>query len=116
MTAKNPHLEGLGQFLKARRRELNPADLGLPTRDAAIRRVAGLRREEVAESVAIRHEYYARIEQGRLAPAQPVLDAIADTLRLTPDQRTYVEGLAQQAGRSAARPQWARRSSAFWTG
>ncbi|OXM60514.1 transcriptional regulator [Amycolatopsis vastitatis] len=79
--------------------ELTPADLGLPQGDPGTRRVAGLRREEVAASVAISHDYYTRIEQGRLAPSEPALEAIAHTLRLTADQRTYVEGLAQQADR-----------------
>ncbi|MFE9826953.1 helix-turn-helix domain-containing protein [Streptomyces sp. NPDC005791] len=99
MSAKNPHLEELGQFLKARRSELNPADLGLDPGDPGSRRVSGLRREEVAALVAISQDYYARIEQGRLAPSEPVLEALADTLRLTPDQRTYAENLARQAER-----------------
>ncbi|WP_311380293.1 helix-turn-helix transcriptional regulator [Arthrobacter sp. ISL-72] len=68
---KNPHLEELGQFLKARRADLTPEDLGLTAPHAAIRRVSGLRREEVAQSVAISHDYYTRIEQGRLAPSAP---------------------------------------------
>ena len=96
---KNPHLAELGQFLKARRGDLAPDDLGLPARDAGIRRVAGLRREEVAQRVAISHDYYTRIEQGRLAPSQEVLAAIAHTLRLIPEQREYVENLARQAER-----------------
>src|SRR3954447_19931404 len=96
---KNPHLEELGQFFRARRADISPEALGLPAREAASRRVAGLRREEVADNVAISHDYYTRIEQGRLAPSEPVLQAIADALRLTPDQREYVEALAQQAGR-----------------
>ncbi|MEV6913254.1 helix-turn-helix domain-containing protein [Amycolatopsis sp. NPDC051071] len=99
MSAKNPHLEELGQFLKTRRSELNPADLGLPPGDPGSRRVSGLRREEVAARVAISQDYYARIEQGRLAPSEPVLEAIADALRLTPDQRSYAENLARQAER-----------------
>lgn len=100
MAQKNPHPAELGQFLRARRGELTPDDLGLPTRDAAPRRVAGLRREEVAESVAISHDYYTRIKQGRLALSEPVLEAIAQCLRLTADQREYVEILARRAERS----------------
>lgn len=99
MSAKNPHLVELGAFLRARRADLTPDALGLPPREDAVRRVAGLRREEVAGAVAISHDYYTRIEQGRLAPSEPVLQAIADVLRLPPDQRDYVEGLARQAGR-----------------
>ncbi|MFF9819463.1 helix-turn-helix domain-containing protein [Streptomyces sp. NPDC014006] len=99
MNAKNPHLEELGQFLKARRSELNPADLGLDPGEPGSRRVSGLRREEVAARVAISQDYYARIEQGRLAPSEPVLEALADVLRLTPDERAYAERLARQAER-----------------
>jgi len=96
MTAKNPHLEELGKFLMARRSELSPADLGLPGGEPGTRRVSGLRREEVAAHTAISHDYYTRIEQGRIAPSDAVLEALAATLRLTPDQRAYAEGLAQQ--------------------
>lgn len=99
---KNPHLEELGAFLKARRGDLDPTDLGLPPGEPGSRRVSGLRREEVAAAVAISHDYYTRIEQGRLAPSEPVLDAIARVLRLNPDQRAYAEGLAQQADRRTA--------------
>jgi DNA-directed RNA polymerase specialized sigma24 family protein len=53
VSRKSPHLQELGQFLKARRSELTPTDLGLPTPDPRTRRVAGLRREEVAAAVAI---------------------------------------------------------------
>lgn len=104
MTEKNPHLEELGQFLKARRSELNPSDLGLHPGEPGSRRVSGLRREEVAAAVAISHDYYTRIEQGRLAPSEPVLDAIASVLRLTPDERTYAEALARQADRRGPAP------------
>lgn len=97
---KNPHLEELGLFLRARRGDLTRDDLGLPPlRDAAPRRVSGLRREEVAQAVAISHDYYTRIEQGRLAPSEPVLEAIAHTLRLTATEKEYAEGLARHADR-----------------
>jgi transcriptional regulator with XRE-family HTH domain len=99
VSAKNPHLEELGQFLKARRSELSPTALGLPPGDPGTRRVSGLRRQEVAAQAAISHDYYSRIEQGRLAPSPPVLDALAHTLRLTPVERAYVEGLARQGDR-----------------
>lgn len=59
---------------------------------------------EVAQLVAISHDYYTRIEQGRPAPSEPVLAAIVQVLRLTPDERLYVEGLARQAGQRAAPP------------
>jgi transcriptional regulator with XRE-family HTH domain len=97
VSTKNPHLEELGQFLRARRGELDPTVLGLPAPEPGTRRVPGLRRVEVAAHAAISQDYYNRIEQGRLAPSTPVLDALADTLALTPVQRTYLEGLARRA-------------------
>ncbi|MFD8245665.1 helix-turn-helix domain-containing protein [Nocardia sp. NPDC059691] len=101
MTEKAPHLRELGGFLKARRGELTPDDVGLSVHSATPRRVSGLRREEVAELVAISHDYYTRIEQGRLAPSEPVLDALVRALRLNPDQREYVESLARRSERRA---------------
>ena len=46
------------------------------------RRVAGLRREEVAAAVAS-HDSYTRIEHGALAPPKPVLTAMASPSRPT---------------------------------
>lgn len=85
----------LGAFLMARRREIDPADLGLP--DTRRRRVQGLRREEVAQQAAISTDYYARIEQGRRPVSESVLHAIAEALRLTTEQRAYVFNLARAA-------------------
>jgi transcriptional regulator with XRE-family HTH domain len=101
--AGSPHLRELGEFLRHRRGELTPAQVGLPERGTTQRRVQGLRREEVAQLAAISTDYYVRIEQGRLAPSQPVLDALARELRLDGDQRTYVEGLVDQAARTGHR-------------
>jgi transcriptional regulator with XRE-family HTH domain len=85
----------LGAFLMARRQEIDPADLGLP--QTGRRRVKGLRREEVAQQAAISTDYYARIEQGRRPVSENVLDAIAEVLRLTAQQRAYVFNLARSA-------------------
>ncbi|MFF0488680.1 helix-turn-helix domain-containing protein [Nocardia sp. NPDC004068] len=109
MTERAPHLRELGNFLKARRGELTPADVGLPMRGSSTRRVSGLRREEVAELVAISQDYYTRIEQGRLAPSEPVLEALVRALRLNDDQRAYVESLVHHVApprrQPVARPQ-----------
>jgi transcriptional regulator with XRE-family HTH domain len=94
------HLRELGEFLKHRRGELTPAQVGLPEHAHTQRRVRGLRREEVAELAAISTDYYVRIEQGRLAPSPPVLESLARELRLDHDQRAYVEGLVTQAART----------------
>ncbi|WP_328473223.1 helix-turn-helix domain-containing protein [Streptomyces sp. NBC_00448] len=101
--AGSAHLRELGEFLRHRRGELTPAQVGLPERGHTQRRVQGLRREEVAQFAAISTDYYVRIEQGRLAPSQPVLDALVRELRLDGDQRTYVEGLVDQAARTGHR-------------
>lgn len=83
----------LGDFLKARRSELSPADVGLPT-DGQARRVAGLRREEVAVLAAISTDYYTRLEQGRIQASPSVLASLSQVLRLDPDQRAYLHELA----------------------
>lgn len=90
----------LGAFLKARRAQLTPQDCGLPEPDAA-RRVAGLRREEVAHLAAISVDYYIRLEQGRVRASAPVLITLARALRLDDDQRRY---LYELAGRADALP------------
>lgn len=57
----------------------------------------------MAQLAAISTDYYVRIEQGRLAPSPPVLDALVRELRLDGDQKTYVEGLVGQADRTGRR-------------
>jgi transcriptional regulator with XRE-family HTH domain len=83
----------LGAFLRARRSELSPSDVDLPE-GGTQRRVAGLRREEVAQLAAISADYYTRLEQGRIHPSAPVLASLARVLRLDDDQRTYMNELA----------------------
>ncbi|MEV4419868.1 helix-turn-helix transcriptional regulator [Patulibacter sp. NPDC049589] len=90
----------LGAFLKARRAELSPDAVGLPDTGTP-RRVPGLRREEVAQLVAISTDYYTRIEQGRIRASGPVLDAIGRVLSLDETQTAYLLGLA---GRTSDRP------------
>lgn len=90
----------LGAFLRARRAQLTPGECGLPETDSA-RRVAGLRREEVARLAAISVDYYTRLEQGRVRASTPVLATLARALRLDEDQERY---LYELAGRSEARP------------
>ncbi|MBM2619726.1 helix-turn-helix domain-containing protein [Actinoplanes sp. LDG1-06] len=93
----------LGNFLRARRRELSPEAAGLP--GDGRRRVPGLRREEVALLASISPDYYTRIEQGRRRAAEPVLDALARALRLGEDERAYLFELSgKDAGRPRRRP------------
>ncbi|MEV8047258.1 helix-turn-helix domain-containing protein [Streptomyces griseoluteus] len=98
---KDANRKELGRFLKARRADLAPADVGLPTAGEH-RRVPGLRREEVARLASISVQYYTRVEQGRLQASTPVLVTLAEVLRLDDDQRTY---LLELAGKDASSQQ-----------
>lgn len=83
----------LGQFLRARREQLRPDDVGLPS--TTRRRTPGLRREEVAVLAGVSVEYLTRLEQGRdVKPSADVIDALATALRLTDDERTYLTTIA----------------------
>lgn len=83
----------LGEFLRARRDACQPEDVGL-TREYG-RRVAGLRRDEVAKLAGMSSEYYMRLEQGRVdSPSRQVLDAIARALCLNALSTDYLYRLA----------------------
>lgn len=84
----------LGAFLRSRRARLRPAEVGLP--DWGVRRVPGLRREEVAQLANVGLTWYTWLEQGRQArPSVGVLTAIADALRLDAHEREYLFALAR---------------------
>jgi transcriptional regulator with XRE-family HTH domain len=85
----------LGEFLRASRGRLEPAEAGL-FGGVSGRRVAGLRREEVAVLAGVSADYYARLEQGRERnPSAQVIEAIGRALRLTPDARGHLYRLAR---------------------
>lgn len=85
----------LGEFLRASRGRLEPAEAGL-FGGVSGRRVTGLRREEVAVLAGVSADYYARLEQGRERnPSAQVIDAIGRALRLTPDARGHLYRLAR---------------------
>ncbi|WP_040829882.1 helix-turn-helix domain-containing protein [Nocardia jiangxiensis] len=90
----------LGEFLKACRAQLTPHDVGLPETRGR-RKVAGLRRAEVAQLAAISVEYYTRLEQGRVQASATVLSTLAHALRMSEDQQTY---LYRTAGKSDSKP------------
>lgn len=85
----------LGEFLRARRAELEPIQVGLPAAVGRPRRVPGLRREEVALLAGISVDYYTRLEQGRLSPSKSALAAVARSLRLQEDDSNYLYRLAR---------------------
>ncbi|WP_194925136.1 helix-turn-helix transcriptional regulator [Catenulispora pinisilvae] len=81
---------GLGDFLRSRRAAVDPHEAGMPD-DGRLRRVPGLRREELAMLAHVSVDYIVRLEQGRTTRvSRSVLDALADALRLKPDERDYL--------------------------
>jgi transcriptional regulator with XRE-family HTH domain len=83
----------VAEFLRARRDQLQPGDVGLP--DSGRRRTPGLRREEVATLAGISIDYLVRLEQGRdTKPSPSVLAALADALRLDDGRRRELYTLA----------------------
>ncbi|MFF3277416.1 helix-turn-helix transcriptional regulator [Streptomyces chrestomyceticus] len=92
---------GLGAYLRARRAAVAPADVGLP--DDGVRRVPGLRRDEVALLAGMSTDYYIRLEQGRERhPSEQVLRAIAGTLRLDDAAAAHLFRLGRPAFGTAA--------------
>jgi transcriptional regulator with XRE-family HTH domain len=92
----------LGDYLRARRELVQPGRVGLPV--SGVRRVAGLRREEVAMLAGISSDYYLRLEQGRdRNPSIQVLEALARVLDLDQAATDYLLSLA------APRPRHRRR-------
>lgn len=84
----------LGEYLRLRRGQVRPEDVGLVA--GPRRRVAGLRREELAALAGISADYYLRIEQGRNAhPSPQILDALARALRLDSAAAAHVHELAR---------------------
>ncbi|WP_129661638.1 helix-turn-helix domain-containing protein [Rothia uropygialis] len=100
--AGDTKMNELGTFLKTRRGELTPRDTGLPEGSGA-RRVAGLRREEVAQLASISLDYYTRIEQGRIKVSAPVLNTLAEVMQMDADQRRYLFSLAEKPSTLAPR-------------
>ncbi|MFD4988612.1 helix-turn-helix domain-containing protein [Streptomyces sp. NPDC058374] len=99
----------LGDFLRACRDGLPPAEAGIPVYGR--RRVPGLRREEVADLAGVSVDYVVRLEQGRVAGAsRAVLVALAHALRLRPDEEAYLlrsvttAGTGRAAGEAPVRP------------
>ncbi|PWH05592.1 transcriptional regulator [Brachybacterium endophyticum] len=86
----------MGDYLRARRGQLKPEDVGLHS--GGRRRVEGLRREEVAMLAGISPEYYLRLEQGRdQRPSDQVIAALAGALRLDADGISYLDTIARPA-------------------
>ncbi len=84
----------LGEYLRARRALISPEDVGLPI--ASRRRVAGLRRDEVAQLADVSAGYYLRLEQGHDSrPSAQVLQALSRALQLDASAFEYMSRLVQ---------------------
>ena len=84
----------LAAFLRARRAEVTPGDVGLPP--GVRRRTPGLRREEVALLAGVGVTWYTWLEQGRpINVSGQVLDAISRALGLAPAEREHLYRLAE---------------------
>lgn len=80
----------------SRRARLTPEEAGLVA--GGNRRVAGLRRSEVALLADVSVEYYAKLERGSIAGASSsVLDSLARALRLDDAERAHLFDLARAA-------------------
>ncbi|MFF4133932.1 helix-turn-helix domain-containing protein [Streptomyces mirabilis] len=79
----------LGEYVRARRELVTPEQVGIPV--SGVRRVPGLRREEVAMLAGISADYYLRLEQGRdRNPSVQVLESLARVLRLDDAATAYL--------------------------
>ncbi|WP_335983924.1 helix-turn-helix transcriptional regulator [Streptomyces sp. CA2R106] len=93
------------EFLSTRRARITPAQAGLPVHGGGTRRVAGLRREEVALLAGMSVDYYVRLERGNLGGvSDSVLEALAHALRLDEAERAHLYDLARAATPSGRRP------------
>ena len=91
------------EFLVSRRARVTPQQAGLPAYGTN-RRVAGLRREEVAMLAGVSVDYYTRLERGNLAGAsESVLDALVRALQLDEAERAHLFDLARAANTTARR-------------
>jgi transcriptional regulator with XRE-family HTH domain len=86
----------LGAFLRARRELVTPEQAGI--HGSGVRRVPGLRREEVAMLAGISTDYYLRLERGRdRHPSTQVLGSIARVLQLDDEHLAHVLSLVADA-------------------
>src|SRR6185437_9322506 len=97
-------------FLTSRRARITPEQAGLKVSPlAGVRRVAGLRREEVALLAGVSVPYYTRLERGDARGAtDAVLDAIARALLLDDAERAHLFDLVRAANATAAAAQVSR--------
>src|SRR3954447_8588324 len=108
----------------SRRARVTPDQVGLYVIDGDVRRVPGLRREEVAELAGVSADYYTQLERGDVGGASDsVLNAVAHALRLDDAERLHLFDLARPeaaarlaSSRGSIRPSVQRTLDAFTGG
>jgi transcriptional regulator with XRE-family HTH domain len=91
------------EFLSSRRARISLEQAGLPVYRGDRRRVAGLRREEVAVLAGISSEYYVRLERGTATGvSESVIGGIAQALQLDEAERAHLLDLLRTAGTTRA--------------
>lgn len=90
------------EFLASRRARISPEQAKLPAYGGN-RRVAGLRREEVAMLAGVSVDYYTKLERGNFGTvSESVLESIARALQLDEAEREHLMHLAD--ARATIRP------------
>ncbi len=103
MMSNEPRSE-LANFLRTRRSQLLPTEVGLPR--TARRKTAGLRREEVAQLAGVGITWYTWLEQGRdIHVSTQMLESLAQSFKLTPAEKAHLFLLAGQAPPAHSVPQ-----------
>ncbi|MEY4410602.1 MAG: hypothetical protein RLZ69_176 [Actinomycetota bacterium] len=94
----------ISEFLTSRRARITPEAAGLPT-FSENRRVAGLRREEVAMLAGVSVDYYTRIERGHLrGVSDSVIAGLARVLNLDEAEVKYLNNLVALSNPSLRTP------------
>jgi transcriptional regulator with XRE-family HTH domain len=102
------------EFLMSRRARVTPEAAGIPA--GSNRRVAGLRRSEIASLAGVSVEYYAKLERGAIAGASAsVIDAVANALQLDDTERAHLLDLARAADGIPTSGRARRRANKSWT-
>ncbi|PTI65909.1 helix-turn-helix domain-containing protein [Staphylococcus succinus] len=91
----NNRNEELSNFLKLKREQIKPEDVGFTA--SQNRRSKGLRREEVAILSNISTSWYTWVEQGKnINISDSVFQSISKALKLTKDEKIYFFNLIRQ--------------------
>lgn len=95
--------EEIREFLISRRAKVSPEQAGIPSY-GGLRRVPGLRREEVGQLAGVSTDYYTRLERGSIrGVSDSVLEAVASALQLDEAERAHLMDLARTANKPSIR-------------